>query len=90
MEDLFRVVFGTVVVLMGAILGRVFYMLDKKANKDSTDNRFKETMTAIKSHMETCDKKADRVQDTLDSIKRDVSETRTQVAVLTARVDGND
>ena len=94
MSEWFKVIASVVVVVVSAILGRAFYLLDKKADKVAMDEKFDDIMDRIEQqqqmtekHMDSCDRRQERQQKTLEAIREHAAQTEKSIAVLAARFE---
>lgn len=91
MDEVFKWIAGIAIAawlgLLSVTLKRQSDKLDSKANRDSTDKRFEDNQDIIKQHMRDCREDKKENQTTLEAMRTDISETKTNVAVIVTKLD---
>lgn len=85
MDDMFRWIFGILIGALTAMGGWIINELRGKANKSSTDDRFKQMIARLDKHFDECREDKKELNDKLTEIHADIAETKTAVAVIAAK-----
>lgn len=80
--------FITILGLLGAGMSWLIRQLSLKANKESTDDRFVETLKRIDKHFDECREDKKELNQSLAEIHAEIAATKQAVAVLSARNGG--
>lgn len=82
---LFPTIASVFMLIVSAVVARMFNLLDKKANKESTNDRFEQMFTRLDKHLDECREDKKDTNKTLTEIRDGISETKTALAVLSSQ-----